>query len=101
MLKCEGKSKPKQATKPNVQNRIPLWLKRKPLLKGASDREQVFETAANQSSLWAQRRFHKQMTGVVTGGPVGMYGAQTPHKAIPIMGSATDRGISSGTEGLE
>ncbi len=35
------------------------------------------------------------------GGSVVVYAAKTLHKAIPIMGTATDRGISSGTGGLE
>lgn len=34
------------------KTKAPLWLKRRPLLKGASDREQVSQTTANQGSLW-------------------------------------------------
>ncbi len=59
-------------------------------------------TAASGGSAACTATSGEDSVGAITwGSSEVVYAAQTLHNAIPIMGSASDRGISAGTGGLK
>ncbi len=59
-------------------------------------------TAASGGSAACAATSGEAVAGAIAwGSSEVVYAAQTQHKAIPIMGSASDRGISAGTGGLK
>ncbi len=73
-------------------------------LHGEADRAEDLHGRADRAGGSAVRAtfFEEAAAGAIGWGSLEVaYAAQTQHKAIPIMGSASDRGISAGTRGLK